>query len=44
MFDVVDIDDELLKFGQALMHVIQVPVDIHRSPGKSHHTRTQFVL
>ena len=44
LHNVVDVDDELLEFGQTLMHVIQIAVDIHRSPGESYHTWAQLVL
>jgi len=44
LHDVVDIDDKLLQFGKALMDVVQISINVHGSPGKGHHTWSQFVL
>lgn len=42
--DVVDGDDQLLELVQALMHVLQIRVDVHGGPSEGHHTGPQFEL
>ena len=42
--DVVDVDDQLLEFGQTGVDVSKVSINVHGGPGKSNHTGSQFVL
>lgn len=44
LHDVVDVNNELLELGESLMHVVQVAIDVHRSPGEGHHTGAKLVL
>jgi hypothetical protein len=44
LHDVVNVDDQLLKLSKALMNMVKIAIDVHRSPGKSNHTRSQFIL
>jgi hypothetical protein len=44
LHDVVDVDDQLLELGEALVDVGQVAVNVHGSPGKGNHTGSQLVL
>ena len=44
LHDVIDVDDELLKLAEALVHVLQVAIDVHRGPCEHVHTRAELVL
>jgi len=44
LHDVVDVDNQLLELGKTNMHVIQVTIDVHRGPGKGHHSWSKLVL
>jgi hypothetical protein len=33
LHDIVDVDDELLKLGEALMNVMKISINVHGSPG-----------
>jgi hypothetical protein len=44
LHDIVNVDDQLLKLSKALMNMVKIAIDVHGSPGKSNHTRSQFVL
>lgn len=42
--DVVDVDDQLFESSQTVVHVFEVGVDVHTSPGQSDHSWSQFEL
>jgi len=44
LHNVVDVDNKLFELGKTCVHVSQVTVDVHRSPGEGDHTRAQLVL
>lgn len=44
LHNVIDVDNKLLKFGEALMNMSQVTINVHRCPGKGNHTRAELVL
>lgn len=44
LHDIVDVDDQLLELSQALVHVMQVAVDVHGSPGEGDHAWPELVL
>jgi len=44
LHNVVDVDDQLLKFGKALMDVVKITVNVHGGPRKGNHTGSQLVF
>jgi hypothetical protein len=44
LHDVIDVNNQLFKLGEALMNMVKIAINIHGSPGESNHTGSQFVL
>jgi hypothetical protein len=44
LHDVVDVDDQLLELGQALVDMMEIAIDVHGSPCKGNHTWSQLVF
>jgi hypothetical protein len=44
LHDVIDVDDQLFKLGEALMNMVQVTINVHGSPSEGNHTWSKFVL
>ena len=44
LHDVVDVNDQLLELGETVMHMGQISIDVHGSPGESNHTWSELVL
>lgn len=44
LHNVVDVDNKLFELGKTRVHMCQVTVDVHGSPGEGNHTWAQFVL
>jgi hypothetical protein len=44
LHDIIDVNNQLFKLGEALMNVIEITIDVHGSPGEGNHTGSEFVL
>jgi len=44
LHNIINVNDKLLELCQTLVNMMKVAIDVHRSPGKGNHTRSELVF